>query len=254
MTDLATIQRHVGVPADGKLGPVTLAAIAKALGLVPGMLATEQPAPQAFDRAAFLQRFVNTKAPAITDDDIKAAAARLSVPPAYIEMIRQVESNGVSFDNSGRPVILPEPHWFYRLTNGRFGADKSFSYPKWGMRPYPKSYDDRWQMLADMAKCDEAAALQATSWGLFQVMGFHWKICGYDSPQDFAAAMVADEDNHLEACVAFIDDQDLEGDLRACLPGNPDSCRAFARAYNGPGYEKNGYHTKMASALRRLGA
>lgn len=33
MTSLAEIQRRVGVPADGVLGPVTLAAIAKALGM-----------------------------------------------------------------------------------------------------------------------------------------------------------------------------------------------------------------------------
>lgn len=33
MTTLADIQRHLGVPADGRLGPVTLGAIAKALGV-----------------------------------------------------------------------------------------------------------------------------------------------------------------------------------------------------------------------------
>lgn len=33
MTDLRTIQAHVGVPADGVLGPQTLSAIAKALGI-----------------------------------------------------------------------------------------------------------------------------------------------------------------------------------------------------------------------------
>lgn len=33
MITLADIQRHLGVPADGSLGPVTLAAIAKALGM-----------------------------------------------------------------------------------------------------------------------------------------------------------------------------------------------------------------------------
>ncbi|WP_233203887.1 glycoside hydrolase family 108 protein [Novosphingobium sp. HII-3] len=33
MTDLKAIQAHVGVPADGILGPATLAAIAKALGI-----------------------------------------------------------------------------------------------------------------------------------------------------------------------------------------------------------------------------
>jgi hypothetical protein len=31
--NLSDIQRHLGIPADGKLGPVTLAAIAKALGV-----------------------------------------------------------------------------------------------------------------------------------------------------------------------------------------------------------------------------
>lgn len=34
MTTLADIQRRVGVPADGKIGPVTLDAIGKALGIV----------------------------------------------------------------------------------------------------------------------------------------------------------------------------------------------------------------------------
>jgi hypothetical protein len=33
MTTLADIQRHVGVPADGKWGPITAGAIAKALGM-----------------------------------------------------------------------------------------------------------------------------------------------------------------------------------------------------------------------------
>lgn len=35
MTTLADIQRHLGVEADNKLGPVTLAAIAKAIGYAP---------------------------------------------------------------------------------------------------------------------------------------------------------------------------------------------------------------------------
>lgn len=35
MTTLSDIQRHVGVPADGLIGPLTIAAIAKALGIKP---------------------------------------------------------------------------------------------------------------------------------------------------------------------------------------------------------------------------
>lgn len=43
MVTLAQIQQHLGVEADGKLGPVTLAAIAKALGLGESEVQTEIP-------------------------------------------------------------------------------------------------------------------------------------------------------------------------------------------------------------------
>lgn len=201
------------------------------------------------DRAAFLAQFVNTSASVITGEDMAAAAARLAVPVGHVEMVRQVESGGASFDNSGRPIILPEPHIFHRQTGGRFGRT-AFSYPKWGEKPYPRSYDDRWTMLADMAAHDAEAALESASWGLWQIMGFHWKTLGYDSAEDFATRMARSEAEHLEALVRFIETNGLADELRACRAGSPDSCRAFARAYNGAGYAKNNYHVKMAEALR----
>lgn len=237
MTTLADIQRHLNVPADGLWGPTTAKAIAKAIGM------------EALDRASFMANFVNTKAEAITQADIAAAASRLGVTAKHIEMLRQVESGGRSFDDRGRPVILPEPHIFYRTTGGRFGL-RPFSYPKWGTHPYPKSYDARWEMLADMAECDERAAIESASWGLWQIMGFHWNTLGYESPLDFACSMVKSEAGHLEALVRFIEVNKLQDELRACRAASPDSCRPFARAYNGAGYEANRYHTKMAEALK----
>lgn len=44
MTDLRTIQAHVGVPADGVLGPQTLSAIAKALGISETARSMKEPA------------------------------------------------------------------------------------------------------------------------------------------------------------------------------------------------------------------
>lgn len=236
MTDLATIQRHVGVTPDGKWGPNTASAISKALGI------------GGFDRTAFLARYVNKSAPAISAADMDRAAAELGVTQNHILMIRKVESAGVSFDNAGRPIILPEPHIFYRQTDGRHGVT-AFSYPKWGTKPYPGSYDARWAMLADMAAHDEAAALESASWGLFQIMGFHWSALGYASAHDFAAKMASSEAEHLNAMVAFIKVNALADELRDCKANNPESCRAFARGYNGAGYEKNRYHIKMAEAL-----
>lgn len=239
MVTLADIQRHIGVTPDGKLGPQTLSALAKALGMTETVT---------LDRAEFLSRYVNKNAPAITDADIQAAADRLSVPVSHIKMVRKVESGGKSFDDKGRPVILPEPHIFYRRTSGKYGIT-NYSYPKWGAKPYPTSYDGRWTQLADMAEKDEAAALESASWGLFQIMGFHWQSLGYASVQDFAARMAKSEGEHLEAVVRFIEKNGLAPALRRCKAGDPDSCRDFAKAYNGGGYEKNAYHRKMAEAL-----
>jgi len=241
--DWQRIQRWAGVPDDGDPGPVT------ARGIIAKAQISDDGGSPLLDRAEFLARYVNRTAPAIDDDDRVAAARKLGVTLKHIRMIEKVESAGRSFDDVGRPVILPEPHVFHRLTEGRFGVT-AFSYPKWGTMPYPSTYDARWKVLADMAERDEAAALQSASWGLFQVMGFHWKVCGYESPYAFAAGMAGNEDDHLEAMVGFVDAENLEDDLLACRADDPESCRPFARGYNGAGYAKNNYHIKMAAALR----
>lgn len=194
------------------------------------------------------QRYVNLNAPAITDDDIKAASSALGVTPAHIRMVRKVESGGKSFDPQGRPVILFEPHVFHRLTNGKY-SPTSYSYAKWKTAPYPASPEGKWKQMSDAATRDLDAALESASWGLFQIMGFHWEALGYASPQDFAAAMTESEGNQLEAVVRFIKANKLVDALRSCRPGNPESCRAFARGYNGTGYEQNKYHIKLAQAL-----
>lgn len=194
-------------------------------------------------------RYANTNAPAINRNDMIAAASKLGVTVEHIEMIRKVESGGKSFDNKGRPVILFEPHIFHRRTQGKW-SPSSFSYSKWGARPYPKGYDARWAQMEAAAGHNEDAALESASWGLFQIMGFHWKSLGYASAQDFAQAMATSEADHLGAVVRFIAANNLTGALRRCKAGLPETCRDFAKGYNGRGYAKNRYHIKMAEALK----
>lgn len=234
---LADIQRHVGVKPDGAWGPNTAGAIAKALGM------------PTFDRAAFLSRYVNLKAKALADADLVDAAAKLSVTTKHVRMVLKVESGGKSFDDRGRPIILFEPHIFHRQTKGRH-SPASFSYTPWRPGKYPRTYDGRWEQMADAAERDERAALESASWGLFQIMGFHWQSLGYDSVQDFAERMTTGEPAQLDAVVRFINENGLAAKLRACKAGEPETCRAFAKGYNGGGYATNRYHIKMAEALR----
>lgn len=194
-------------------------------------------------------RYSNTKAAAITAADIDAAAAKLDVTPAHIRMVRAVESGGKSFDDAGRPVILFEPHVFHKRTNGEW-SPSSFSYAAWGARPYPKGYDARWAQMQDAAAHNEQAALESASWGLFQIMGYHWRALGYASVQEFAKALTKSEGAHLDALVRFIVANGLAGALRKCRYRDAESCRDFARGYNGSGYVRNSYHVKLSEALK----
>lgn len=211
--------------------------------------ASEPPREPPFDRAQFLARFVNLNAPKLTNIDIEAAAAALRCSTRHIRAILAVESGGASFGPEGRPIILFEPHIFHRRTDGRF-SPSNFSYAKWKTQPYPKSQQARWEQMADAAARNRDAAIESASWGLFQVMGFHWKALGYASAMSFAESMKAGEAAQLHAMVNFIKANDLDDELRAGGM-NADSWRGFARGYNGAGYATNRYHEKLAREMAR---
>ncbi len=50
--------------------------------------------------------------------DFMEAARELDVDVESVIAIQQVESSGSGFDKHGRPTILFERHYFYRLTGG----------------------------------------------------------------------------------------------------------------------------------------
>ena len=204
--------------------------------------------PPPFAREAFIERHVNKAAPKLANTDIEFAAASLEVPASNLRAVIAVESGGRSFSDLGLPVILFEPHVFHRRTAGRW-SPSSFSYAKWRERPYPPSQMARWEQMAEAAACNEQAALESASWGLFQIMGFHWQALGYASAESFALAMAKSEAAQLGALVTFIKVNGLADELRAGSTA-PDSWRAFARGYNGPSYAANAYHEKLARQMR----
>lgn len=226
--------------------PANIKAANEAINAQPLSKAQELPP---VTHPAFDAPFTNRRALALTAADKIRAAEHLGVTVGHINMLLKVESSGRSFDNKGRPIILFEPHIFHRRTGGKW-SPSSFSYAKWRTKPYPKTADARWAQMEAAAEKDRSAALESASWGLFQVMGFHWQALGYADAFDFAAAMTTGEPAQLDAMVRFIVANRLKSALQACRAGDPDSCRAFARGYNGAGFEKNRYHIKLAEALK----
>lgn len=78
---------------------------------------------------------------------------------------------------------------------------------------------------------------------MFQIMGFHWYALGYDSVVDYVLTVSQSEAAQLDAFVRFIKvNLTLLNAIRA------KDFTAFARGYNGAGYAKNKYDSKMRTA------
>lgn len=215
--NIAELQKAIGTAPDGKWGPAS--------------------------RAALLDHFTNKSAPAITPGQEQVIADRLSVSLRQLRAVAQVESSGSGFDDQGRPKILYERHLFHRLTAG-----------KWSPAPFSMKNDggydqSSWDKLLAACGRDPDAAFGSCSWGQFQVLGLHWKALGYASPFVLAASTVKDQAGHYELLARFIERNNLKGAM-AAISTDPEDCRAFARAYNGPAYAKGRYHEKLARAMK----
>lgn len=159
-----------------------------------------------------------------------------------VRAVVEVEASGAGFDAQGRPKMLFEPHVFWRElgeAKRAIAANQGLAYRRWGEKPYPK---DSYPRLMAAMKIDRPAALRSASWGLGQIMGFNHKAAGYATVESMVLDFLDDEEKHLEAMMRFIISEGLDDDMRE------HRWQGFARGYNGPGYAKHGYHTKLAAA------
>ena len=163
--------------------------------------------------------------------DYQAAAQRLNVEVAAIRAVVQVEAGGrTGFTPDGKPLILFEPHIFSRQTNRRFDASNpTLSYRNWKERPYPKTQAERWKQLSDAYALDPEAALASASWGMFQVMGFNHKLCGFDSASAFVADISQSHVRQMIAFEAFCRANNIVDELQR------KDWEGFASVYNGTG-------------------
>ena len=196
----------------------------------------------------------------LSESDLVSAAQQLGVELAAIKAVNEVESSGTGFLNN-HPKILFERHVFWERLK-KHGLDpeihtignedilrtKSGGY-KGGVREI--------QRLERAKVIHSEAALESASWGLFQIMGYHWKSLSYDSVNDFIQRMMKSEAEQLGAFVRYIEVNNLARWLR--LSSGQSSLELknfekFAYRYNGPRYKRNKYHTRMLSAYKKYSA
>lgn len=175
-------------------------------------------------------------------------AAVLGVPEAGLAAVIDVESDGQGFSN-GLVTIRWEGHYFWRLLPDDLRAvaqSRGLAHPRWGTIKNPRSMAARHKMLERAMDIDRTAALKSISMGLGQIMGANFAVCGYGSVD----AMWADSqtiEGQVRAMVGFIKGENLARFIRT------HNWAAFARRYNGPGYKKNQYDTKLHQAYLRHG-
>ena len=187
----------------------------------------------------------------LTEAQIAAQAKALGIEAAALRAVIEVECKGSGFNEDGTPVILFERHVMrQRLIANKRDIDLNLisverpdlcskSTGAYGL------YSAQHGRLNAAAQYHRDSALESASWGLGQVMGYHWQALGYPSLQTFINAMYKDEASQLDAMCRYIKVNNLVNALK-----NKD-WKAFARGYNGKAYAKNSYDIKLANAYKK---
>ena len=233
---VVAFQKSKGLEADGKVGPNTLAAL--------NLSGTSMPIAEATNGGGAGAAAAASLANILSEDDYKQAAELLKCEIAAIKAVAEVESSGGGFLPDGRPKILFERHKFHKFTKGAFAAKHpDISQPRAG--GYGKGGEHQWDRFNEAFALDPIAAIKSCSWGKFQAMGFNFELCGFATLDDFHAAMLKSEGEHLKAFCHFIANRKLDGALRNL------KWATFASGYNGKAFKKNKYDTKSAAAFKK---
>lgn len=226
---LRDFQAKEGLDADGIAGKNTWAALEK-----------EMPADLTKGEDRFL-----------TEQDMIDVALSIGVDIPVIKAVCEVESRGKGFLDNGDPKILFEGHIFWRqlkkknMEPGEYrSGNEDILYPKWEKNHYVGGVGE-YERLSRARRIDESSALCSASWGAFQIMGFNYGKCGFQSVKAFVDSQYRNEKEHLKAFVNFIESSNLLDDLK-----NKD-WPSFAKGYNGPAYAENKYDLKLEEAYQK---
>jgi hypothetical protein len=100
--------------------------------------------------------------------------------------------------------------------------------------------------LEQARRIHREAADASASWGMFQIMGFNFALCGERSVESFVKAMCESERKQLILSGRFIRQSGMLSALRT------KNWAEFAKRYNGPAYALNRYDEKLAMAYAKF--
>lgn len=186
----------------------------------------------------------------LTERDIEEFAEELGVEVAAIKAVIDIEAGKThqGFWTEGKPIINFDLSVFKRMAArrkidlSRYTSSHSVVFNRPNIAKYGSQQAAQQARLDRALDIDTVTAIEGTFWGMFQIGGSNWRLCGTSSPQEFMQLMSRSERDQLELFGEFITRAGL---LPALKERN---WTAFARGYNGPGYAARGYHRRLATA------
>jgi len=138
-----------------------------------------------------------------------SAAASFKIESRAVMAFISAETGGKGFDDvTGKIIIQFEPSWYRKRApyapSGKWSLNKVEVQSK------------EWLAFNDAFSKNKTAAMEATSIGIGQIMGFHWKRLGYESVHAMWDDAKKGIDRQIWQICKFIDtDKELKADLIA---------------------------------------
>lgn len=190
----------------------------------------------------------NIRYSGLSDTDYQNIAKELGIEVATIKAVVSIEAGPrlEGFLAPGVPVINFDRKMYNSIRNKATSGKKvaaNTKIPDGITSSYGKK---EWGELIAARKINEDRANMGTFWGMFQIGGFNYKLCGCTDIDEFVKLMSHSEYMQLELFAAFVTNTGMVKHLRNR------NWSAFARMYNGASYAKRGYHTRMANAYKKF--
>ncbi len=189
----------------------------------------------------------------LSEEDFREVAEELGVEVAAIKAVVDIEAGKAhkGFYQPGKPIINFDlsmyrkfaPKHGVSLTSARKKAPVIFARPD--TRKYGSYQAAQYARLEAARAIDDASALESAFWGMFQIGGFNWKLCGCSSVEEFVEKMSRSERDQLELFARLVTNCGM------LKPLQQKQWLKFALKYNGPRAKSRGYHKRMASSYAR---
>lgn len=131
----------------------------------------------------------------VKKEELMGLAESIGIEYAALMAFISVESGGKGFINN-RIVIQFEPSWFKK--KAPFAPSGLWSLNK------VENQINEYKAFSNAFNKNKNAAMQSTSWGLGQIMGFHYKRLGFTSVDEMVDSFKRGEYEQVKGIVKFI--------------------------------------------------